>query len=171
MNTGFEHIIPLFAKIRNFKTSYPTPNLLGYKYDDPICLYLSIEVRFLIHLKVEQDIILARDQIFLIHRWNGGFRHVTCFFHALVWIKRPPSVGYNRISYRTEVLQIASSFQPASYRLFYCKYTHLQKTPGPSNSRNFTFKFHEVQVGCPRERFLAITSGTRRDHVWFFQGI
>ena len=97
MNTGFEHIIPLFAKIRNFKTSYPTPNLLGYKYDDPICLYLirieiktseivsseilefprcvlkmcltplSIEVRFLIHLKVEQDIILARDQIFLIH--------------------------------------------------------------------------------------------------------
>ena len=68
MNTGFEHIIPLFAKIRNFKTSYPTPNLLGYKYDDPICLYLSIEVRFLIHLKVEQDIILARDQIFLIHR-------------------------------------------------------------------------------------------------------
>ena len=39
MNTGFEHIIPLFAKIRNFKTSYPTPNLLGYKYDDPIYLY------------------------------------------------------------------------------------------------------------------------------------
>ena len=43
MNTGFEHIILLSAKIRNFKTSYPTPNqLLGYEIITQFEYYLRV---------------------------------------------------------------------------------------------------------------------------------
>ena len=30
---------------------------------------------------------------------------------------------------------------------------------------------HELQVGCPRQRFLAINSGNARERVWFFAGL